>query len=167
MDRQMLNRQFHLHVVGNFRFQHLLDVVNLVELQNLDELNLDEDLTCQVAEHLLHRLVVPVDADLRHLKRMDYFQVAVDVELRHLKRMDYFQVAVLELLALAQPEFLIQNELNLFQERLVARYCFRQSRALAQPLAQLNQRRVLRPIQQLTLDLLRPFWQRSSLRQPF
>jgi hypothetical protein len=106
MDRQLLNRQ--QYVVGNFQYQHLLDVVNLVGLQNLDELNLDEDLTCQVAVHLLHQLVVPVDVERRQL-RMDYFQDAVDVELRHLKRMDYFQDAALELLALVQQESLIQN----------------------------------------------------------
>jgi hypothetical protein len=132
MDRRMLNRQYHLHVVGNFQYQHLLDVVNLVGLQNLDELNLDEDLTCQVAVHLSHQLGVQVDVDLRHLKRMDYFQDAVDVELRHLKRMDCFQDVALELLALAQPEFHSLAQLNLFQERLVAQYCSRQSRALAQ-----------------------------------
>ena len=109
MDRQLLNRQGHLHVVGNFQYQHLLDVVNLVVLQNLDALNLDEDLTYQVAVHLLHQLDVQVGADLRHQLRMDCFQVAVDVELRHLKRMDYFRDAALELLALAQQEFLIQN----------------------------------------------------------
>jgi hypothetical protein len=94
--------------VGNFQFQHLLDVVNLDVLQNLDELNLDADLTCQVVVHLLHQLVVQVDVERRQL-RMDYFQDVVDVELRHLKRMDYFQDAVLELLALVQPESLIQN----------------------------------------------------------
>jgi len=153
--------------VGNFQYQHLLDVVNLVGLQNLDELNLDEDLTCQVAVHLLHQLDVQVGADLRHQLRMDYFQGAVAVELRYLKRMDYFQDAALVLLALAQPEFHSLAQLNLFQEQLVAQYCSQQSRALAQPLAQLNQHQVLRLIQQLTLDLLRPFWQRSSLRQPF
>jgi hypothetical protein len=153
--------------VGNFQYQHLPDVVNLVGLQNLDELNLDEDLTCQVVVHLLHQLVVQVAADLRHQLRMDYFRDAVDVELRYLKRMDYFQDAALELLALAQPEFRSLAQLNLFHVLLVAQYCFRQSRALAQPLAQLNQHQVLRLIQQLTLDLLRPFWQRSSLRQPF
>jgi hypothetical protein len=109
MDRQLLNRRHHQYVVGNFQYQHLLDVVNLVGLQNLDELNLDEDLTCQDAVHLLHQLGVQVDADLRHQLRMDYFRDAVDVELRHLKRMDYFQDAALELLALAQPESLIQN----------------------------------------------------------
>jgi hypothetical protein len=117
--------------VGNFQYQHLLDVVNLVGLQNLDELNLDEDLTCQVAVHLLHQLDVQVGADLRHQLRMDCFQVAVDVELRYLKRMDYFQDAALELLALVQPELLNQKSLTLFQEQLVAQYCFRQSRALA------------------------------------
>ena len=104
-----MNHQHHQFVVGNFQFQHLLDVVNLVVLQNLDELNLDEDLTCQVAVHLLHQLVVQVGADLRRQLRMDYFQDVVDVELRHLKRMDYFQDAALELLALVQPGFLIQN----------------------------------------------------------
>ncbi len=168
MDRQLLNRQHHqLCEVGNFQYQHLLDVVNLVGLQNLDVLNLDADLTCQVVVHLLHQLVVQVAADLRHQLRMDYFQGAVDVELRYLKRMDYFQDAALELLALAQPEFHSLAQLNLFQEQLVAQYCSQQSRALAQPLAQLNQHQVLRLILQPTLDLLRPFWQRSSLRQPF
>jgi hypothetical protein len=83
-------------------------VVNLVGLQNLDELNLDEDPTYQVVVHLLHQLVVLVDVERRQL-RMDYFQDAVDVELRHLKRMDYFQDVALELLALVQPESLIQN----------------------------------------------------------
>jgi hypothetical protein len=106
MDRQLLNRQ--QYVVGNFQYQHLLDVVNLVGLQNLDELNLDADLTCQVLVHLLHQLVVLADVERRQL-RMDYFQDAVDVELRHLKRMDYFQDAALELLALVQQQSLIQN----------------------------------------------------------
>ena len=131
MDRQLLNHQRHLYVVGSFRYQHLLDVVNLVEQQNLDELNLDEDLTCQVAVHLLHQLVVQVDADLRHPLRMDYFQDAVGVELRHLKRMDCFQDAVLELLVLTQPELLNPKSLHLFQQQLVAQYCSQQSRALA------------------------------------
>ena len=160
----MLNRRRHLHAVGNFQYQHLLDVVNLDELQNLDELNLDADLTCQVAAHQLHRLVGQVDADLRHPLKMDYFLGAVDVELRHLKRMDCFLDAVLVLLALAQQEFLNLKSPHLFQ--LVAQYCFQQSRALAQPLAQLNQLQARQLIQQLTLDLLRLFWQPSSLRQP-
>ena len=70
MDRQLLNHQCHQHEVGSFQYQHLLDVVNLVGLQNLGELNLDADLTCQVVVHLL--LVVPVDVEHRQL-RMDYF----------------------------------------------------------------------------------------------
>jgi hypothetical protein len=98
---------------------------------------------------------------------MDYFQGAVDVELRYLKRMDYFQDAAPVLLALALLEFRQLEQLNLFHVLLVAQYCFRQSRALAQPLAQLNQHQVRRLILRLTLDLLRPFWQRSSLRQLF
>ena len=132
MDRQKLNRQLHLHAVGSFQYQHLLDVVNLVGLQNLDELNQDEDLTCQVVVHLLHQQVVPVDVE-RHQLRMDYFLGAVDVELRRQLRMDYFQDAAPVLLALALLESRQLKQQNLFQEQLVAQYCFRQSRALAQP----------------------------------
>jgi hypothetical protein len=105
MDRQMLNHQ--QYVVGSFRYQHLLDVVNLVALQNLGELNLAAALTSLVVVHRLHQLVVPVDVE-RHQLRMDYFRGAVDVELRHQLRMDYFQGAGLVLLALAQAEFLNQ-----------------------------------------------------------
>jgi hypothetical protein len=101
-------------------------------LQNLDEQNLDVDLTCPDVVHLLHQLDVQVDVE-RHQLRMDYFQDAVDVELRHLKRMDYFQAVALVLLALVQPELLNQKSLTLFQPQLVAQYCFRQSRALARP----------------------------------
>ena len=121
----------HQFLVGNFRYQYLLDVVNLDVLQNLDELNLDADLTCQVVVHLL--LVVQVAADLRHQLRMDYFQGAVDVELRHQLKMDYCQDAALELRALALLEIRQLEQLNLFHVLLVAQYCFRQSRALAQP----------------------------------
>jgi hypothetical protein len=98
MDRQLLIHQCHQHVVGSFQYQYLLDVVNLVGLQNLDELNLDADLTCQVVVHLLRQLVVQVGVE-RHQLRMDYFQGAEDVELRHQLRRDYFLGAVLELLA--------------------------------------------------------------------
>jgi hypothetical protein len=131
MDQQMLNYQRLLHEAGSFQYQHLLDVVNLDVLQNPDELNLGADLTCQVAVHLLHQLVVPVDVE-RHLLRMDYFRGAVDVELRHQLRMDYCQDAALVLLALAQPEFLNLKSLHQFQVQLVAQYCSRQSRALGQ-----------------------------------
>jgi hypothetical protein len=162
MDQQLLHHQ--QYVVGNFQYQHLLDVVYLVALQNLVELNLDADLTCQVVAHLWRQLVVPVDVE-RHQLRMDYFRGAVDVELRHLKRMDYFLGAAPALLASVLPEFHLLAQLHLFHEQLVAQYCFRQSRALGQLLAQQDRHRVLRLIQQLTLDLLRPFWQRSSLRQ--
>jgi hypothetical protein len=79
MDRQLLNHQ--QYVVGSFQYQHLLDVVNLDVLQNLDELNPDVDLTCLVAVHLLHQLVEPVDVELHHQLRTDYFRDVVDVEL--------------------------------------------------------------------------------------
>ena len=152
------------YAVGSFRYQHLLDAVNLVELQNLGELNLDADLTCQVVAHLSHQQVVQVDAELRHLLRTDCFRDAVGVELRHQLRTDYFLDAVLVSLAL---ELLQHQELpHRFQQQLVAQYCSRQSRALAQLLVQLNQHQVRQLIQQLILDLLRLFWQPSSLRQP-
>ena len=146
MDRQLVNHQHHLCVVGSFRYQHLLDVVNLVEQQNLDGLNLDVDLTCQVVAHQLHQLVEQVDVELRHQLRMDYF---LDVALESLA------------LVLLQHQELRHR----FQQQLVAQYCSRQSRALAQPLAQLNQLQVRQQVQQLILDLLRLFWQPSSLRQ--
>jgi hypothetical protein len=38
----------------------------------------------------LFLVVVVVDAELRHLLKMDYYQVAADVELRHLLKMDCF-----------------------------------------------------------------------------
>ena len=98
MDRQLLNHLRHLHVVGSFQYQYLLGVVNLDVLQNLDELNLDADLTYLVAAHLLHQLVEPVDVE-RHQLKMDYFQGVVDVELRHQLRMDYFLGVVLASLA--------------------------------------------------------------------
>ena len=99
MDRQLLNHPRHLHAVGSFQYQHLLDVVNLDVLQNLGERNLVADLTYLVAVHLLHQLVEPVDVELRHQLRMDYFLGAVDVELRHQLRMDYFLGVVLASLA--------------------------------------------------------------------
>jgi hypothetical protein len=67
----------------------------LVEQQNLDGLNLDVDLTCQVVAHQLHQLVEQVDVELRHQLRMDYFLDAVDVELHFQMRMDYFLDAAL------------------------------------------------------------------------
>jgi hypothetical protein len=99
MDRQMLIHLHHLHAVGSFQYQHLLDVVNLDVLQSLDELNPDVDLTCLVAAHLLHQLVELVGVELRHQLRMDYFLGVVDVELRRQLRMDYFLGVVLASLA--------------------------------------------------------------------
>ena len=93
MDQKMLNHQ--QYAVGNFQYQHLLVVVNLVALQNLDELNPDVVLTFPDEVHQLHQLVAVVDEEPRHQLRMDYFQVVVDEEQRHLKRMDYFQDAQL------------------------------------------------------------------------
>jgi len=157
MDQKMLNHLRHLHAVGNFQYQHLLDVENLGGRQNLAEQNLDVDLTCPDAAHLSHQLDVQEAAELRHQLRMDYFQGAVDVELRFLMRMDYFLDEVQALRASAQPMHQLLELPHLFQQPLVAQYCFRRLRALGQPLAQLNQRRVRPLIQQLTLDLLHLF----------
>ena len=88
MDRQMLNPP--RYAVGSFRYQYLLDAVNLDVPQNLGELNLDADLTCQVVAHLSHQQVVQVDAELRHQLRTDCFLDVVGVELRHQLRKDYF-----------------------------------------------------------------------------
>ena len=100
---------------------HLQDVAHLDVQQNLDVAHLDvahldalHPLDAEVVAELRHQLRMDyfldaVDVELRHQMRMDYFQDAADVELRYLKRMDYFQDAALVLLALAQPEFLIQN----------------------------------------------------------
>jgi hypothetical protein len=161
MDQLKLN---HLREEGN-QYQHLLDVVNLDELQNLDELNLDVGQTFLDVAHQLHQLDVAVDAELRHQLRMDYFLDAVGAELRHLLRMDCCRdAAELERLK-AQLDLLeLQQQ---FQLELGVRYCFQQLLALAQPSVQLNQRQVLLLIQRLVLDWLRPFSQQLSLRQPF
>jgi hypothetical protein len=82
MDQKML--VLHLYVVDScrFQFQHLLDVVHLDALQNLDEQNLGEHLPyLDVVRQFL--LVVVVDVELRHQLRMDYFLDVVGVELRH------------------------------------------------------------------------------------
>ena len=95
MDLMML--VLHQYVVGNFRFQfqHLLDVLHLDVLQNLDEQNLDVLLPF-LDEVLLFLVVVVVGVELLHLLRMDYFLDAVGAELRPLLRMDYFLDAVLQ-----------------------------------------------------------------------
>jgi hypothetical protein len=54
--------------------------------QNLDVAHLD-------VAHLdvMHLVDVVVDAELRHLLKMDYYQDEVDAEERHLLKMDYCQ----------------------------------------------------------------------------
>ena len=97
MDLKMLVR--HLYVVDSyqFQFQHLLDVVHLVALQNLDEQNLDEHLPYLDVVRLF-LVVVAVGVELRRQLRMDYFQDVVGVELRCQLRMDYFLGAELQVL---------------------------------------------------------------------
>jgi hypothetical protein len=102
----------HLYVVGNFLFlfQHLLVEVHQDVLQNLDAQNLDE-LPPFLDE--VHLGVVLVDAELRHLLRMDYFLDEVGVELRHLLRMGCCQDE-------AQPVLLVLHlVLELIQQLLL------------------------------------------------
>ena len=79
MDLMPLVHLLHLDVVQNLDeldHRHLQDVAHLDVQQNLDVAHLD-------VAHLdaLRPLVAEVDAELRHLLRMDYFLDAVDVEL--------------------------------------------------------------------------------------
>ena len=75
--------------VGNFLLK--VDVVKMGAQQNQDALNLVAVLTYRDAVHLVHhQLDVVVDAELRHLLRMDYFQDAVDVGPLLLLKMDCY-----------------------------------------------------------------------------
>jgi len=162
MDLMML--VLHQYVVGNFRFQfqHLLDVLHLDVLQNLDEQNLDALLPF-LDEVLLFLVVVVVGVELLHLLRMDYFLDAVGAELRPLLRMDYFLDAVLqELLVWVLQELQL---LHLLQPLLLP---VQPSQHRVMPLALQDQHRVLLQALLLTLDLLQQsFWrQQSSLQLP-
>jgi hypothetical protein len=161
MDQKML--VLHLYVVDScrFQFQHLLDVVHLDALQNLDAQNLDALLPF-LDEVLPFLVVVVVGVELRHLLRKDYFQDEVGEELRHLLRKDYFQVEEpLELLVLQQELQL----LHLLQPLPLPVQPF-QHRVM--PSAQQDRHRVRRQVLRLTLDLLRQssLRQRSSLQLP-
>jgi hypothetical protein len=98
-DKDLAMLALHQYVVGNFLFQFQLleDVVLLDALQNLGEQNQDVHLPYLDVVHPF-LVVVVVDAELRHLLKMDCYQGAVDVELRYLLKMDCCQGA--ELLAL-------------------------------------------------------------------
>jgi hypothetical protein len=96
-DKDLAMLALHQYVVGNFLFQLLEDVVLLDALQNLGEQNQGvHPPYLDVVRPFL--VVVVVDAELRHLLKMDCYQGAVDVELRYLLKMDCCQGA--ELLAL-------------------------------------------------------------------
>jgi hypothetical protein len=103
MDLAMM--ALHQYVVGNFLylFQLLEDVVLQDALQNQGEQNQVVHLPYLV-EVRLCLVVVVVDAELRHLLKMDCYQDVVGVELRHLLKMDCCQGAeLLELLVLEPP----------------------------------------------------------------
>jgi GTPase Era involved in 16S rRNA processing len=69
---------------------HLMQVVlHLDVLQILDEQNLDVIRSFLDEEHLDLQVVV-VDAEPRHLLKMDCYLDEVDAELRHLLKMDYY-----------------------------------------------------------------------------
>jgi hypothetical protein len=98
-DKDLVMLALHQYVVGNFlrQFQLLEDVVLLDARQNLGEQNQDVHLPYLDVVHPF-LVVVVVDAELRHLLKMDCYQGAVDVEVRYLLKMDCCQGA--ELLAL-------------------------------------------------------------------
>ena len=100
----------HLCVVGNYLGRRFLqDVECLVALQNQDVLNLDVVLTFQ-GVHLLHQLVVEVDAELHCLLKMDYCPDVVDEELkRHQLKMDYCPDVELQVLHLLHLYLLYLN----------------------------------------------------------
>ena len=100
----------HQYVVGNFLylFQLLEDVVLQDALQNQGEQNQVVHLPYLDVAHLCLVDVV-VDAELRHLLKMDCYQDVVGVEVRHLLKMDCSQdveplvLLVLEPLVLEPP----------------------------------------------------------------
>jgi hypothetical protein len=103
-DMDLMKLERHLCVVDSYQFQfrHLLVVVHLVALQNLDEQNLDEHLPYLDVVRLF-LVVVVVGVELHPLLRMDYFQVLVDldvvgVELHHQLRMDCYLDVELQVL---------------------------------------------------------------------
>jgi hypothetical protein len=108
MDLKMLVR--HLYVVDSYQFQflHLLDVVHLVALQNLDEQNLDAHLPYLDVVHLRD---VVVDVERHHQLRMDYFLDVVGVELRHLSRMDCYQDVALQVLQVQLAQLVQEPQL--------------------------------------------------------
>jgi hypothetical protein len=84
----MLVHLLHLDVVQNLGVMirpHLQAVVHLDVQQNLDVVRRDE-----VRRDEVHPLVAAVDAELRHLLRMDYYLDEEDGELPLLLRMDCY-----------------------------------------------------------------------------
>jgi hypothetical protein len=104
-DMDLVMMELHQYVVGNFLylFQLLEDVVLQDALQNQGEQNQVAHLPYLDVAHLC-LVVVVVDAELRHLLKMDCYQDVVDAERRHLLKMDCCQGAeLLELLVLEPP----------------------------------------------------------------
>ena len=94
----------HQYVVGNFLylFQLLEDVVLQDALQNQGEQNQVVHLPYLDVAHLC-LVVVVVDAELRHLLKMDCYQDVVGVEVRHLLKMDCSQDVELLVLLVLEP----------------------------------------------------------------
>jgi hypothetical protein len=127
VDHQRLHHQFlvyliytemkmvrHQCVVENLH--QLMDrryVVHLDVLQILDELNLDVIPPFLDAElHLVNPADVVVDAELRHLLKMDCYLDAVDAELRHLLKMDCYLDEVQVLQAMEFPRHQLRGLLR-------------------------------------------------------
>jgi hypothetical protein len=117
----LMKLEHHLYVVDSyqFQFQHLLVVVHLVALQNLDEQNLDEHLPYPDVVHLF-LVVVVVGVELHPQLKMDCYLDVVGVELRRQLRMDCYldeelQVLQVQLAQLVRQEQLLQLSLLLLQ----------------------------------------------------
>jgi hypothetical protein len=90
----------HLYVmeIQNLLMDHLMqDVVHLDVLQILGEQNLVVNRPFLDAVHQFP-VVAVVDAELRHLLKMDYYLDEVDAEPLHLLKMDYYLDEVQELM---------------------------------------------------------------------
>jgi hypothetical protein len=120
MDLMHLVHLLHLDVVQNLDALvrlHLQDVVLLDAQQNLDEVRRDA-----VRLDVRRLMDAVVDAELRHLLRMDYFLDEEDVELPLLRRKDYFldeaQLVHLELVELKELQALTAHLVLLSVQQL-------------------------------------------------
>jgi hypothetical protein len=118
--RQLMDQSCDMDLMHLVHLPHLdvvqihLDVEHLFRQdveQHLDELqNLDEEHLVVVRQDGLLPLVAVVDAELRHLLKMDYYQDVVGEVLLPQSRMDYYQ-DVVQLVHLEQVALVVLEQL--------------------------------------------------------